>query len=163
MFHRRPGFTLIETILYVAFTAMILTSVVLLVTTALNVRSRVRASVILEENMRFASGRIRSLVSEATGITTPAAGTVSSTLVLVTASTTTNPTTIRLAGGVITLTQGAGAAMALTSNEVAISALTFARLAGIVSSTRIVVTGGLRNASAAYPTMTVTTTASIPR
>ncbi len=160
---RDRGFTLIETILYVAFTAMILTSVVLLASTALNIRSRVRASLILEENVRFATGRIRTLVTEASGITTPAAGTVGSTLVLVMASSTSNPTTVTLTGGVIMLTQGTGTALALTSNEVAISALTFTRLTGTVSSTRIVLTGGLRNATASYPTMTVTTTASIPR
>jgi len=164
MFLRRcPGFTLIETLLYIAFVGMILTSVVLLATTALTVRSKVRASVILEENIRFATSRIRGLVTEATGITTPAVSMTGATLVLTMASSTLNPTTITLTNGAITLTQGLGTALAITANEVMVAQLTFTTLNGTAPAARIVLTAGLRNALPSYPTMTVTTTAVIHR
>ncbi len=158
---RIPGFTLIETMLYIAFVGMILTSVVLLATTAFRVRSTVRASLVVQENARFAASRIRSLVTEASDITSPASGATSTTLILSTAVPAENPTTITLTNGVITLTQGAGAATALTSNEVNVSNLTFTRLGGTIPSVRMSLTGTLRNAAAPTPSFTATSTASV--
>jgi len=156
---RFSAFTLIETLMYVAFAGMILTSVVWLAATALTIRSKTRASIVLEEDVRFASGRIRSLVTASTGILAPTASATGTTLQLSMASSSANPTTISFATGTIYLTQGTGTAMALTSSEVLISRLVFTRVSSTAASIRMVLTGGLRNA----PTMTVTTTASVPR
>ena len=164
MLLRRPGFTLIETLIYTAFDGMIMTTMVLLASTAFTVRSKLRASIVLEQNVRFAVTRITTVISEASGITTPALGTSSSTLVLTTSATSTNPTTIRNTGGIITITQGAtGTALTLNSNEVSFSNLSFTRVSSTAAMVRIVASGGLRNAAASYATITVTTTAAVRR
>ncbi len=164
MLLRRPGFTLIETLIYTAFVGMIMTTMVLLASTAFTVRSKLRASIVLEQNVRFAVTRITTVISEASGITTPALGTSSSTLVLTTSATSTNPTTIRNTGGIITITQGAtGTALTLNSNEVSFSNLSFTRVSSTAAMVRIVASGGLRNAAASYATITVTTTAAVRR
>lgn len=163
MFHHRSGFTLIETLLYTLFIGMIMTSMTLLAYTAFTIRSNVRASAIVEENARFATERIRALVNEATGITTPIISMASSTLILSMASSTVNPTTIQLTNGTITLTQGTGTAMALSSNEVSFSNLLFTRVSTTPAMVRIVTTGGMRGAAPSYTTLTVTTTAAVRR
>lgn len=164
MIHHRSGSTLIETLIYTAFVGMIMGSMVLLASTALTVRSKLRASIVLEQNVRFAVTRITSVVSEASGITSPALGASGNTLILTTAATSTNPTTIGNTGGTITITQGAsGTAQALVSNEVSFSNLSFTRVSSTAAMVRIIAAGGLRNAAASYATITVTTTAAVRR
>lgn len=164
MLRHRPGFTLIETLIYTAFVGLIMVAMTMLAYTAFTVRSKVRASLILQENMRFAAYRVTALVTEASAIATPAAGASTSTLVLTMPTAWQNPTSVTLASGTLFLTQGAtGTAQALTSDEVTISALSFARVSSTIDSVRMAATGKLRNASAAYASFSVTTTASVRR
>ena len=163
MRHRFPGFTLIETLIYTGFVGMILTSTILLVFATFTIRSKLRASVILEQNVRFAGLRIGSLVTEATGITTPSLGNTGNTLVLTTSVPATNPTTITNTGGVITVTQGLGAAQAITSNEVSFSTLSFARVSSTSAIVRMVMTASPSGSPASYSALTVTTTVSTSR
>lgn len=157
------GLTLIEVLLYAVLVGMTMTALVLLATTAFKVRSEIRAQIILDDEMRFASGRILSAVHEATGITAPAIGVTSSTLTLSMASSTQDPTTITLSGGIITLAQGTGTAVALTSSELNVSTLSFSRVSSTVAMVRLVMTGALRNATSEYGSLTVTTTAAVRR
>lgn len=158
----RPGFTLVETLLYTAFVGMIMTSMTLLAYTTFSVRGKLRTALILEQNMRFAVGRVTTLVNEASGITSPTLGATSGTLILATTATSTNPTTITSVGGIIYLTQGAtGTVEALTSNEISISSFSFTRVSSTSPMVRFVLSGGLRNASTSYGALTVTTTAAV--
>lgn len=160
---RRPGFTLVEVLIYAALVGMVMVSVVLLASTAFTVRSRVRSALILEENIRFASGRIVSLVTGASGMTFPTIGTTSSTLVMTMTSPSQSPTTISLSNGTIMLAQGSSTALALTSSEVAISNLSINRVSSTAPFVRILISGGLRNPPPQSPTLTVTTTAAVRR
>ncbi len=161
---RKSGFTLLETLIYTGFVGLIMGTMVLLAYTTLTVRSKLRASLIVEENMRFATMRITSLVNEASGITTPTLGSSSGTLVLTSSVTSTNPTTITTTSGVIYLTQGAtGTAQALTSNEISVSSFLFTRVSSTSAIVRMVMKGALRNAPSSYSSLTVTTTAAVRR
>lgn len=164
MTHRRPGFTLIEVLIYTVFVGMIMIAMTLLANTTFTVRSKLRASLILEQNVRVAVSRIVSLVNAASDISVPSLGGSGGTLVLTMPVTTQNPTTITSIDGTIIITQGAaGTAQTLTSNEIVISTLLFARVSSTTPMVRMVVLGGTRNASASYGVITTTTTAAVRR
>ncbi len=163
MTRHRPGFTLIETLLYTLFVGMLMTSMTLLAYTAFSIRDKLRASLIVEENVRFSLGRIASLVSEASDVSVPTVGSTSGTLILSMPSVANSPTTIALTDGTVFLTQTTGTTVALTSNEVSFSTLSFTRVSSTSAIIRIVATGGMRNATSAYATFTVTTTAAVRR
>ena len=164
MLHHRPGFTLVETLIYTAFVGMIMTSMTLLVSATFTMRSKLRATVILDQNVRFAALRINALVNEAGGMSAPSLASSSGTLVLTMTATSTNPTTIKNSGGIITVTQGAGgSAQALTSDEVSFSNLTFTRVSSTSAMVRMVMTASPRGSPSSYGTLTVTTTAAIRR
>jgi len=163
MLDRRRGFTLIEVLLYTAFVAMIMTSVTLLVAGALTSQSKLRSSLILKENVRYAIWQIQSAVGEATSITTPASGVPSSTINLITASSTTATIAFNAASGTITLSQGTSTALQLLSSEVQITGFTATRVNSTSSTLRLVLSAKLLNASPSYPTVAVTTTAAIRR
>ncbi len=160
---RSSGFSLLEVLLYAAFVGIILTSVILLATMAFTARSKVRTELVLKQNVRYALAQIALSVADATGITSPAIGVTSSTLVLGTSVTSTNPTTFTLTNGTITMSQGTGTALALLSNEVSLSNFTFTRVSSTTPTVRIVVSGGILGAAPNYPTMVVTSTAAIRR
>lgn len=160
---RSPAFSLLEVLLYSAFVGVILTSVILLATMTFTSRSKVRSALIVKQNMRVALTQIAFSVGEATGITSPAVGVTSSTLVLAMASSTRNPTTFTLTNGTITMSQGTGTALALLSDEVSLSGFTFTRVSSTTPTVRIVASGGLRGAAQNFPTLTVTTTAAVRR
>lgn len=161
--HVRSGFTFIETLLYIALIGVIMPAVIMLAYSAFSVRSEVRASAVLNENIRFALSRLNATVGEATGITTPSGGTTSSTLILTMATSTMNPTTFNLSGGALTMQQGTGTATTITSSEITISNLTFTRVSSTAPIIQTVFTGKLSNAVSTFPSITVTTTASVRR
>lgn len=161
--HQR-GFSLLEVLIYTAFIGTIMVSMTLVANAAFTMRSKLRAALILEQNLRFAVGRVTALVTEASGMTTPALGATSGTLVLVMTTTSTNPTTVTNIDGIVYVTQGAtGTAQALTSNEVSMTTLSFTRVSSTSAVVRIVASGGPRNAASSYGTLTVTTTAAVRR
>ncbi len=161
--HHRHGFTLVETLIYLVLIGIIMPSVLYMTYTAFTVRSEVRAMAILNENVRFATNRINTLVHTASSITSPTVTSASSTLTLSMTTASEDPTRIYLSNGVLTLKQGASPATALTSSEVAFSQFALTRVSSTIPMIQIVLTGGLRNAINTFPTLTVTTTASVRR
>ncbi len=133
--------------------------VTLLATAALSVRSQVRASIILEENYRFATNRMVTMINQATGISEPIKGFSGQEIILTMREPAINPTVINTQDGVVFVKQGSDQAMALTSEEVEINELLFIRASSTIPMVRIVMSGALRNAHPSYPTLTVTTTA----
>ena len=160
---RRNGFTIFEVLLYTAFVAMILSSVTILVSAALSSQSKLRSSLILKTNVRYALLQIQSAVGEAKSITTPASGVTSSTIVLTTASSTQTSFTFPAASGTLMMAQGTSTALQLLSNEVQITNFAVTRLSSASSTLSISLSAKLRGASASYPTVSVTTTAAIRR
>ncbi len=158
------GFTLIETLIYTALVGLILSSVVVTMNTVLQARNKNQASLMLEENMRYALRRIITRTEGANNITIPAAGGSGSTLTLATGSVSTNPTVFGFGAGTLSITEGAGASQSLTGSHIEITAVTFTRLSDTPPAVRIQISGHLRNARASSDaTMTLDETVSIRR
>lgn len=122
------GFTLIELLLYVAIVGVLLLSVVGFYTLALD--SRIKNQAIAEVNQQgtLVMDQITQTVRNATSITAPAAAASGTTLTLVVPTGSLSPTTYNLSGTTLQVTEGTGAAVALTSSDVKISSLTFKNL-----------------------------------
>lgn len=122
------GFTLIELLLYVSLIGFVaMTAAVFL--TVLQ-RQRVRSQVIMEvEDQGVAAMQIiDQIIRNSSSITSPAAGASGASTTLVVPTGALSPTTFALSGGAITMTEGANAAVNLTSNKVTITGLSFANL-----------------------------------
>lgn len=146
----KKGFTLIEVIIYTLLVAMILTTVVLATNTALQIRGKTNASLILEENMRFAITTIVERVRAANDVTAPLIGSPGNTLILASSEPTQNPTTITVTNGVIMMTEGTSAATAITGDNIEITNLVFTTLAGTPSPVQISMSGQTKNATGTY-------------
>ena len=160
--HRRDGFSLVEMLLYTLFVAILMTSMVLLAYTVFTYQSKVRSMLMVDQDLRFAMQRIQSYIQSANGITTPTVGASSSTLVLSMTTSTLNPTTISLAGGIVSVTQGTSTAQGLTPSETTVSSLSFSRVSTTSAIIRVVLTGSVGSGTGSQ-TLTVTSTVSVPR
>jgi type II secretory pathway component PulJ len=161
--HFRKGFTLIEIIIYTMIISSILVSMVFITRAMYESRARVRASIILEENLRFAFTRIMTTIREADDVTAPAGGS-GTALTLVMNDPLDDPTTVTETDGVILLSEGGGPNIALTSSEVEVTELTFWRSTTTPPIVRVELTGQLRDVSGAYQTeLSFTNSAAIRR
>ncbi|MBI4133382.1 prepilin-type N-terminal cleavage/methylation domain-containing protein [Candidatus Uhrbacteria bacterium] len=159
----RRGFTLIEVLIYMAILGVMLLNIVELTSGTFDLRGRARASLTIEENLRFVLSRVVARIYDADGITAPATGTTS-TLTLDMLDATENPTTITLSNGAVLLTEGTNAAIPLTSDEVTVTTLSFTRLSGTPPGVRIDITGELAAAAGVYQSvLSLSTTAVIRR
>jgi type II secretory pathway pseudopilin PulG len=159
----KSGFTLIEILIYTAIMGSILVSTVFITRAMYDTRARIRSSVILEENMRFALARIMTEVREADGVTEPASST-GTALTITRDDPAHDPTVITSAGGVITMSKGGSPAAALTSSEVEITSLVFTRSQGDFPLIRAELEGQMRNASGPYrASLTLSNSAAIRR
>jgi prepilin-type N-terminal cleavage/methylation domain-containing protein len=124
----KKGFTLIEFMLYIA-----IVGVMLAVTAGSSLQillNREKLAVIEEvsHNARFSLEKIIATVRNAQAINSPAPAASASSLSLQMANAALNPTVFDLSGGVIRITEGAGSAVDLTTNEVTISTLLFSNI-----------------------------------
>jgi prepilin-type N-terminal cleavage/methylation domain-containing protein len=159
----KRGFTLIEILIYTAIMGSIFVSSVFITRAMYDTRARIRSSVILEENMRFALARIMSEVREADGVSEPVSST-GTTLTLIMNDPAHDPTVISLADGVITMSKGGNPAAALTSSEAEITSLVFTRSEGDFPLIRAELGGRMRNAAGPYQaTLTLWNSAAIRR
>lgn len=126
---RRQGFTLVEFLIYITLTAIVVSSIVLMVGSILSARDTARRSLLLEQNVRFALTRIVSRIQEATTITTPASG-ASTTCALQMPTSSENPTTFAFVSSTLFMTEGTNPATALFSNEVEVIRFQCTRLSG---------------------------------
>jgi Tfp pilus assembly protein PilW len=157
------GFTLIEVIIYAGIIGAILVSMVLITKAMYETRARVRSSIILEENLRFALSRVTSAIRQASAVIQPDVGT-GSTLSLTMSDPGDDPTVVTETNGIVFLSEGTGASMALTSTEVEVTGLSFTRSTGTSPIIRTTITGRLRNATGPYQTeQTLTNSAVIRR
>jgi Tfp pilus assembly protein PilW len=127
------GFSLIETILYLALTSIIIVGLSSFwhITTITRERGQYLAEV--HNQGLFALERITTAVRNATDIITPNPGTTSSTLVLKTLLTSTTPTVITIQNNRLYLKEGSNSNFFLTTPPVIINNILFTNAA--VSST----------------------------
>lgn len=158
----RPGFSILEMLIYTGILGIILATTIYVTTTMYNVRARVSSSSIVHETMEFAQKRITSALYEAVSVTTPSSGS-SSTLELVMQDAEKSPTRITFVDGQIWMKEGAEENLPLTTSEVEISELEFTRGLGTPPVVRIVMSGDRKNAKASYSAPLTLTTSAIIR
>jgi type II secretory pathway pseudopilin PulG len=125
---KQDGYTLIELLLYVVLIGMLLSSVTYFF--GLSVDARVKSQSIAEVNDQgvAAMDYITQTIRNASSITSPTAAGTGASLTLAVPTGSLSPTVFDLSGSTLQVKEGASAAIALTSNDVQISNLTFKNL-----------------------------------
>jgi len=142
---------------------MILTSIVFVMNIMYDARARIRTSSMVHEHVQFAVERVTASIREASGVTIPAAGTASTTLQLVMADASMNPTKFYVTSGQIYLQVGTSS-LPLTSTEVQITSATFTASNTSPPTVRVEMSANKTNASGVYSApFTLTGTATIRR
>jgi type II secretory pathway pseudopilin PulG len=133
--HNMKGFTLLETLIYIAIASIVVTS---FVTFALSISdSRNKASVAQEvqANVRIALDLIRQKIYASEGVVTASSvfDADPGSLVLSMPVSAENPTVINLDqdDGTLGVTMGSSATISVTSSDVAVTNLVFTNLSGI--------------------------------
>ncbi|MBI3332126.1 hypothetical protein HYZ99_04170 [Candidatus Peregrinibacteria bacterium] len=126
----RPGFTLIEFILYTGLTAIILVSLLRSMLAVLEAREKLSTIHPPQEELRFAAQRITTTIRNALDINVSASlfNADAGTLSLSMSGSAMNPTIFSLANGAITIKNGAASALPLTSPQVVVDQLRFENL-----------------------------------
>lgn len=148
----RRGFSLIETIIYVAILAVSVVTLSSMFVASLQTQSLVDAQHRLLDAQRATEIAIQARLSEAHSVTTPASGS-GSTLVISSPTAGQDPVTFALSGTTLTMKLGAGTAAAITPPDVRVTAFTATRLSGSPASVRVTITYAV---STAKSTLTAT-------
>lgn len=141
----RKGFTLVETLIYIALTAVLATGVVMIAALLLSAKAKWRSTLLVEQNARFTLLQMADRIESASSITSPV-GAASSTLQLHMPDANTDPTVFTIANGRITMREGASSSVPLTSNETDVRSLTFVSTSGTPTVVRLTMTVGVRQA-----------------
>ncbi len=132
----RRGFTLIETLIYVAILAMATLALLAMFRAGAESDVIVQAQTSLLDAERAAQELIQDRITEATGLTAPASGS-GNVLTLTSPVAGESPVTFTLTNGQITMQLGAGAAAAITPPNVRVTSFTVTRLAGTPPGVRV--------------------------
>lgn len=124
----KSGFSLIETLLYIALAGGILFVVAMFSITMLESRVKMQAIATVDQEGNHAMMIMTQTIRNAISINSPATSTDSAVLSLNTGVAGNDPTVFQLSSGVITMTEGANPAVPLTSSIVTISNLQFRNL-----------------------------------
>jgi len=143
MKHRRQsskqrGFTLIELLLYMAISSIIMTATVALLLLMLSAREQNQAVGEVEGQGAFVMQEIGESIRNAASITTPLPAAAANSLTLQETDTTKSPTVYALASGVVSVTEGNTKAIALNSNAISISNLSFQNLSLAGTTSQII-------------------------
>ncbi|MEI6304615.1 MAG: prepilin-type N-terminal cleavage/methylation domain-containing protein [Candidatus Taylorbacteria bacterium] len=122
------GFSLVETLVYIAIFSVLIISITNFFGTMS--ASRIRNQLTLEVNDQGAKvmKTITQALRNASQVNSPTIGNTGASLSLVTVAPVTSPTVFSLSNGTIFVTEGAGVATALTNNKVIANSLVFANL-----------------------------------
>ena len=126
--YSQKGQTLVELLLYVGIAATVLTISSLFVNTLLEARTKAATIAEVDTQGSLALQRILQSVRNAEGVTTPSTGATGEILVLDVVTGADDPTQFALQSGVLEITEGASAAVALTNSKVVVSNLVFENL-----------------------------------
>ncbi|MBI2406544.1 MAG: hypothetical protein HYV25_03105 [Candidatus Harrisonbacteria bacterium] len=121
------GLTLIETLLYTAIVAIVITAFMLSTYGLLQTSERVEAGIELADAKLFAEQKLEWLIQGVDAITVPAAGDSAATLTLNKVNFTGNPLTVDAASGALRLSSSGGTPVPLTPNGISISNVLFER------------------------------------
>lgn len=154
-----PGFSLIETILYVAIASTIIAGLAGFWQVVALTRERQRNILDIEMQGQLITARLTQTIRTAQGVTTPAPGTSSTTLIVTTETASTSPTTFMQNGSQLRVSEGVGGLNILTNSSVILSNLTFTNAASGITSGSIRFTFTLTRTSSAslYPFLTSST------
>jgi len=125
---KNKGFTLIELLLYISLSSIIIFITAMFLMTLLEVRVKNQTIATVDQEGNQAMSIMTQSLRNATAINSPAVAGQGSTLSLTTGVAGKDPTIFTLSSGVITMQEGASAAVPLTSNLVVISNLNFRNL-----------------------------------
>lgn len=124
---RRQAFTLVELLIFSAIFGLVIIGFVTVLVSATSVQTQQLASAGVEQESQFLLQQIQYYV-EASSLVDMSQDTSTSTLVLRMSSSSTDPTVITLTNGAVTLKQGTGPTVPLTSSKVSVANLTFKKL-----------------------------------
>ncbi|HMB65820.1 MAG TPA: prepilin-type N-terminal cleavage/methylation domain-containing protein [Patescibacteria group bacterium] len=123
-FAERKGFTLAETLIYIAIIGVVTISFISFSISISNSRNKNYVAQEVQANIRFSLDKISEKIREAEDVSYPAEGSSSTTLELDMPGAEPN-LTFGVSGGVLELTQGVSAPVSLTSDETEVSHLKF--------------------------------------
>ncbi len=141
----RPGFTLIETILYTLIVTMIFSSFLFIMQAAFSTQKKFKSHTLLQENMRFSIQKIESRTHAATAITFPTAGSTSTRLVFSMSESSKNPTIFELNNGLLLFSEGNASSTSLLTEDTTIREFIVAQVATTPPSIRITLTAQTTN------------------
>lgn len=124
----QSGFSLVELLLYLGMTAIILSGVSFFFVSMLQARVKHQTINEVEQQGQQAMATITQTIRNAENITSPATGASAGSLTLDVVSGSLDPTVFDLSGGILRVTEGAGAAQSLTTSAVTASGLTIQNL-----------------------------------
>ena len=124
----QKGVSLLEILLYISLSSIILLTTTMFLMSVLGARAKNQTIATVDQGGSQAMSIITQTLRNATAINSPTQGNTASTLSVNTG--TNDPTVFTLSNKVITMQQGSGSPIALTSNLVTISNLTFTNLSG---------------------------------
>jgi prepilin-type N-terminal cleavage/methylation domain-containing protein len=125
---KRQGFTLLELLLAIGLVALLLSALVALFHVVLGARAKNQAISEVEQQGAFAAALIAQTLRNAESVTSPALGASAASLTLDVTDASDDPTVIDLSDGALRVTEGAAAAVSLTSYRVIASDLEFRNL-----------------------------------
>lgn len=122
--HHEAGVTLLELLVYVAIVGSLLTAVIIFAGTATDSQVKNQSIVEVNQQANAAIEYVTQTIRGASSVTLPLATTSGPQLTLVTPVAANNPTTLTVVNGVLTLTQGVAAPIALTGPKITVSNFT---------------------------------------
>lgn len=152
----RRGFSLLETIIYVAILAGSVVTLSSMFIASLQTQSLVEAQHRLLDAQRATEIAIQARLSEAQTVTTPVTGS-ESTLVISSPTAGQDPVTFALSGTTLTMKLGAGTAAPITPPDIRVTAFSVTRLSGTPASVRVSITYATGTAKATITTSSVFT------
>jgi len=123
------GFTLVETVVYVMIFATFVGALTAFLGLMTGSRLRHQAVLEVEDQAEAAMNLITQAVRDAASVASPAIGSSSTTLVVTTKTTATNPTSFFVDAGTLYVKQGTAPPIALTNTRFSVGGLTFWNLA----------------------------------
>lgn len=145
----KNGFTLIEFLLYTAIVGTVLLAAGAVTFNVLFGKAKLAALGEVSQGGRAAMEQMSFTIRNATEINSPATGANTTSLSLQVADPAKNPTVFNLQNGILQITEGASAPVAITSSALNITGITFtnASSANASSTMRIQLTVAYRNAT----------------
>ena len=125
MRRHQQGFTLIQMALYIAVSSIILFTASGVLINLLELKEKARVTAEVDQQGQFVLQKISQLVRNAEAITAPTPGSSGASLTLDVVTAGDDPTVIALSSGTVQITEGAAAAVDLTSSQVEVTSLTF--------------------------------------